>query len=145
MGGGSEGNAPRPNYGMILIDTSVWIDFLAGHDSSGAITVELLVASREDICICGVVFTEILQGIRSDKEYRKTKAILSDLLFLPMTRGTFLSAADIYRLCRSRGVTIRNSMDCMIAAACIEHDAVLLHNDKDFDLIASQCNLRIYK
>jgi predicted nucleic acid-binding protein len=130
---------------MILIDTSVWIDFLINRDSLGAKAIESLVESREDICICGVILTEILQGIRNDREHNKTKAILSNLIFLPMTQETFYSAANIYRTCRSRGITIRNSIDCMIAAACIQYDVVLLHCDKDFDLIASQFNLQIYE
>ena len=130
---------------MILIDTSVWIDFLINRDSLGAKTIESLVESREDICICGVVLTEILQGIRNDREHNKTKAILSDLVFLPMPQETFYSAANIYRTCQSQGITIRNSIDCMIAATCIQYDVTLLHNDKDFDLIASQFNLQIYQ
>jgi predicted nucleic acid-binding protein len=130
---------------MILVDTSVWIDFLMGRDTTHAKAVESLVETREDICICGVILTEILQGIRNDKEHYKTKAILSELVFLPMTQETFYSAANIYRTCRSRGITIRNSIDCMISAACIQYDVALLHNDKDFDLITSQFNLQIYE
>ena len=130
---------------MILIDTSVWIDFLINRDSIGAKTIKSLVDSREDICICGVVLTEILQGIRNDREHNKTKAILSDLVFLPMTLETYYSSANIYRTCQSQGITIRNSIDCMIAATCIQYDVSLLHNDKDFDLIASQSDLQIYQ
>ena len=74
---------------MILIDTSVWIDFLAGHDTPQAKSVEASVESREDICICGIVLTEVLQGIHGNKEYDKTRAILSELIFLPMTQETF--------------------------------------------------------
>ena len=128
---------------MTLIDTSVWIDFLAGRDNPQVEAVETLVEGREDICICGVVLTEVLQGIRDDKEYEATKAVLSELVFLPMTPETFYMAAHIYRTCRSKGITIRNSTDCMIAAACLQHEASLLHNDKDFDLIASQFDLQI--
>jgi predicted nucleic acid-binding protein len=128
---------------MTLIDTSVWIDFLAGRDNPQVEAVETLVEGREDICICGVVLTEVLQGIRDDKEYEATKAVLSELVFLPMTPETFYMAAHIYRTCRSKGITIRNSTDCMIAAACLQHEASLLHNDKDFDLIGSQFDLQI--
>ncbi len=130
---------------MILVDSSVWIDFLTDRDSPGAIVIESLVENREDICICGVILTEILQGIKNDKEHNKTKAVLSELIFLPMIQETFYSAANIYRTCRSKGITIRNTIDCMIAATCIQHEATLLHNDKDFDLIASQFNLHIFE
>jgi len=128
---------------MILIDTSVWIDFLGGRDTLHVKTVERLVESRKDICICGIVLTEVLQGIRENKEYERTKAVLLKLIFLPMIQETFFMAATIYRTCRSRGVTIRNATDCMIAATCIQHGVGLLHNDKDFDLIATQFNVQI--
>ena len=128
---------------MILIDTSVWIDFLLGRNTPHVRTVELLVEEREDICICGVVLTEVLQGIREEKEYGKTKSVLSKLIFLPMTQDTFYLAADIYRTCRTRGITIKNSTDCMIAATCIQHAVKLIHNDKDFDLIGSLFSLEM--
>jgi predicted nucleic acid-binding protein len=128
---------------MILVDTSVWIDFLVGRDTPHVKSVESLIINREDICICGVVLTEVLQGIRDDKEYDNTKSIFSELIFLPMEEEAFLLAATIYRTCRSRGITIRNSIDCMIAATCIQHSVGLLHNDRDFDLIASQFDLQI--
>ncbi|MFO8010821.1 MAG: PIN domain nuclease [Dehalococcoidia bacterium] len=128
---------------MILIDTSVWIDFLTGRDTLQAGTVTSLVKGREDICICGILLTEVLQGIRVNKEHEKTKAILSELIFLPMTQEVFLLAASIYRTCRSRGITIRNATDCMIAATCIQHEVRLLHNDRDFDSISTQFSLQI--
>lgn len=128
---------------MILIDTSVWIDFLNGLETAHTKAIELLIESREDICICGIVLTEVLQGIKGKKAYEKTKSILSELILLPMTEETFLLAATIYRTCRSKGITIRNSTDCMIAATCIQHSARLLHNDKDFDSIAKQSDLEI--
>jgi len=128
---------------MILIDTSVWIDFLTGKESPQARAVTTLVKGREDICICGIVLTEILQGIRDNKEYEGTKAVLSELIFLPMTQEIFFSAASIYRICRTRGITIRNSTDCMIAATCIQHGVSILHNDRDFDSISTQVNLQI--
>lgn len=123
---------------MILIDTSVWVDFLNGLETAQTKAVESLVKSREDICTCGIVLTEVLQGIKEKKAYEKTKAILSELIFLPMAQETFLLAATIYRTCRSKGITIRNSTDCMIAATCMQHGVRLLHNNKDFDSIATQ-------
>ncbi|HPA48451.1 MAG TPA: PIN domain nuclease [bacterium] len=128
---------------MILVDTSVWIDYFAGRDTPYAREIERLVNDREDVCICGIVLTEILRGIRKEKEYQRTRSVLLDLIFLPMTQETFYMAADIYRTCRSRGITIRNATDCMIAAACLQHGARLLHNDRDFDSIGSLFGLRI--
>jgi predicted nucleic acid-binding protein len=128
---------------MTVVDTSVWIDLFAGRDSPHITVLESLIERREDICICGVILTEVLQGIRDDKEYSETESMLANLIFLPMTRETFLLAANIYRNLRLRGITIRNSVDCMIAAVCIENKVQLLHNDRDFDLLAADSKLQV--
>lgn len=128
---------------MTLVDTTVWIDVFAGHNTAQVAILETLIQEREDICLCGVILTEVLQGIRNDKEYKRTESALSDLIFFPMTYETFLLAASIYRNLRGQGMTIRNSVDCMIAAVCIENSIRLLHNDRDFDIIAQHFDLRV--
>jgi len=128
---------------MTVVDTSVWIDLFGGRDSSHVTVLESLIEQREDICLCGIILTEVLQGIRDDKEYSETESMLGNLILLPMTREIFLMAANIYRSLRARGITIRNSVDCMIAAVCIENNARLLHNDRDFDLLAAHSELQV--
>jgi predicted nucleic acid-binding protein len=128
---------------MTLVDTSVWIDFLAARNTVQAGALESFIDQREDLCLCGVILTEVLQGIRDDKQHKQTESVLSSLIYLPMDQSTFLLAANIYRTLRSRGITIRNSVDCMIAAVCIEHKADLLHNDRDFDYIADIFGLQV--
>lgn len=128
---------------MTLVDTSVWIDFLAARNTPQVAALESFIDQREDLCLCGVILTEVLQGIRDDKQHEQTESVLSNLIYLPMDRSTFLLAANIYRTLRSRGITIRNSVDCMIAAVCIEQEAHLLHNDRDFDSIAGVFGLEI--
>jgi predicted nucleic acid-binding protein len=128
---------------MTLVDTSVWIDLFAGRDCPHVTVLESLIEDRDDICLCGIILTEVLQGIRDDKEYSETESILANLILLPMTRETFLLAANIYRTLRAGGITMRNSVDCMIAAVCIEHKAALLHNDRDFDLIGAHSELEV--
>lgn len=128
---------------MVLVDTTVWIDLFSGLTTPHVTVLESLIVRKENLCLCGVILTEVLQGIRDDKEYAKTQAIFSNLLYLAMTRETFLLAAHIYRSLRSRGVTLRNSIDCMIAAVCIENKVALLHNDRDFDPISKHFDLRI--
>lgn len=130
---------------MTLVDTTVWIDFLAGADLPHVAELERLLSEGEDICVCGVILTEVLQGIRDEREFRRTKARFADLVFLPMTRPTFERSAVIYRRLRREGVTVRNSVDCMIAAVAIEHGTPLLHNDRDFDKIEERCGLRVVK
>lgn len=128
---------------MTLVDTSVWIDFFAARNTTQVAVLESSIDQREDLCLCGVILTEVLQGIRDDKQYKQTASILSNLIYLPMDQSTFLLAANIYRTLRSRGITVRNSVDCMIAAVCIEHKTDLLHNDRDFDHIANVFVLQI--
>ena len=138
-------NAKRKSFQMILVDTSVWIDFFSEKSSRQVAILEALIEEGEDLCLCGIVLTEILQGIRDNRQYNKTKTILSNLIFLPMNRNTFLSSATIYRALRKHGITIRNSVDCMIAAVCIENKVQLLHNDRDFNLIENHFSLRVLK
>ncbi len=128
---------------MVLVDTTVWVDLFSGLTTPQVTLLESLIAQREDICLCGVILTEVLQGIRDDKEHAKTQVIFSNLLYLPMIRETFLRAAHIYRSLRARGITIRNPIDCMIAAVCIENKVALLHHDRDFDLISKHFDLEI--
>ena len=128
---------------MTLVDTSVWIDFFAARNTAQVAMLESLIDQKEDLCLCGVILTEALQGIRDDKQHKQTESALSSPIFLPMDKSTFLLAANIYRTLRSRGITMRNSVDCMIAAVCIEHKAHLLHNDKDFDYISDVFALQV--
>ncbi len=126
----------------VLVDTTVWIDFFAGRDEPHVARLEELIQADEDLCLCGVILTEVLQGIRSDAAYRKTKDYLNDLLLMPMRQATFVRAAEIYRSLRKKGVTVRKPVDCMIAAVAIECDLRLLHNDRDFDQIAEHSKLK---
>ena len=120
---------------MVLIDTTVWIDFFAESSLPHVEVLENLISDREDICICGIILTEVLQGIRKNSEYKKTKELFGDLLFLPMHYSTFLRSADMYRSLRRKGITIRKPLDCMIASVAIENEIPLLHNDRDFNPI----------
>lgn len=129
---------------MVLVDTTVWVDFFGGLDAPHVVALEERIQCEGDLCICGIVLTEVLQGIRSDAQYCKTKAYLEDLVMLPMRDATFVRAAETYRSLRKRGVTIRKPMDCMIAAVALEHGVPLLHNDRDFGHIARHTELRIH-
>jgi predicted nucleic acid-binding protein len=130
---------------VVLVDTTVWIDLFRGKATAEAAEVERLLREGEDICTCGVVLTEVLQGIRADEDYRRTLSRFDELLFLPMGRETFVRAAGLYRDLRREGITVRKPIDCMIAAVCLEHDASLLHNDRDFDPMAAHCGLKVVR
>ena len=128
---------------MVLVDTTVWVDFLNDKKTVHVQALERLVADEEDICTCGVILTEVLQGIRDEAEYKRTYSRFGAFLYLPMHRHTFVKAAELYRSLRRRGITIRKTVDCMIAAVATEHKVPLLHNDKDFDPIEKFCGLKV--
>ena len=113
----------------VLVDTTVWIDFFGDRPTPHVAKLQELIENDEDLCLCGVILAETLQGIRSDAEYHRTKGHLDALIFFPMHQATFLRAAELYRALRKKGVTVRKPVDCMIASVAIEHSLVLLHND----------------
>ena len=91
-----------------------------------------MIQERVDLCLCGFVLTEVLQGIRNEKQHLATKQQLDQLIYLPEDRSTFELGATIYRDLRKQGVTIRNSIDCLIAATVIQHGVALLDSDRDY-------------
>ncbi|HCW90613.1 MAG TPA: VapC toxin family PIN domain ribonuclease [Marinobacter sp.] len=117
---------------MILVDTSVWIDYFNGAENP---QTDLLDSSivEGSVAIGDLIFLEILQGIRSDKEYRQTKQSLLTLdqheMFGRKMAG---KCADNYRALRKKGITIRKTADIIIATFCIENDLPLLFLDRDF-------------
>ena len=130
---------------MILVDTSVWIDFFAGRDLPNVAKLEQSILDNEDLALSGIILTEILQGIADDTTYRRVRRYLSVLIMLPMPESVFVRAADIYRKLRKQGITIRKTSDCIIAATAIEHHCQLLHNDKDFAPIEKHYSLKVVR
>jgi len=128
---------------LILVDTSVWIDFLRGTESPERKTLHNLIADEADLAVTGIILTEILQGIRKERDLETTKEYLLEFpLITPSGISTYLEAAGIYRACRKKGRTIRKTIDCIIAAICLENDLTLLHKDRDFDRIAACTGLK---
>jgi predicted nucleic acid-binding protein len=127
---------------MVLVDTTVWIDFFSDRPLPHVTALQRLIEDDEDLCVCGVILAEVLQGIRSDADYRRTKDYFEALILMPMRRTTYEMSAELYRSLRKRGITIRKPIDCMIAAVAIEHDLPLLHNDRDFDGISKHSKLK---
>ena len=130
---------------MILVDTSVWIDFFAGRDLPHVAKLEQSILDNDDLALSGIILTEILQGIPDDTTYRRVRRYLSALIMLPMPESVFVRAAELYRKLRKQGIIIRKTNDCIIAATALEHQCQLLHNDKDFVPIAKHCSLKIIK
>jgi predicted nucleic acid-binding protein len=130
---------------MILVDSSVWIAFFNGSDTSAVSVLEKLIGDEEELYLSEYILTEVLQGFREEREY---EAARRSLLRFPIARlrdtDSYVEAAQIYRQCRRQGITIRKTADCLIARTAIENDLYLLHQDSDFDRIASVCPLKIY-
>lgn len=130
---------------IVIVDTTVWVDFFADRTDPHVAALESSIKRKDDVCICGIILTEVLQGIRKEKDYKKIKDLFDRLIFFPMAYASFIKAAEIYRSLRRKGITIRKPLDCMIASVAIEHGIPLLHNDRDFDLIEKHCGLKSVK
>jgi len=129
---------------MILVDTSVWIDFFSNKTTPEVLRLIEAIESRQELYICGVVLTEILQGIKNQREHDKITETLESLIYVEMPKEVFFLSAKIYRHLKSRGITIRKTIDCLIASVAIINNLVLLHNDKDFNPIEKYCGLSAF-
>lgn len=131
---------------MILIDTSIWIDFFNHPQSPFAKYLKELIEEDTDLCLTDIILTEVLQGIKDDRIFEETKtSLLAFPIVKPASIDTYISAANIYRTCRTKGITIYKTVDVIISAIAIENNLSIFHNDKDFDRIANCTNLRLYK
>ncbi len=132
---------------MILVDTSVLIDLFKGNDNTPVCVFRDALQHGVEFGITSVIYQEILQGARTRKEYSILNEYLSTQRFFhPKDQlASYAGAADIYFSCRRKGVTIRSTIDCLIAQITLEHELFLLHNDKDFTAMASVIGLPIYK
>jgi predicted nucleic acid-binding protein len=131
---------------VIVVDTTVWIDFFRAKGTPFDLHLTRLIEQGESLGLTDLVYCEVLQGIRDEMDFVRLRGILQSYPILRM-RGLHLfeHAAGIYRDCRRRGFTIRKTIDCLIAATCLENDAELYHNDRDFDAIARVRDLKIHR
>jgi predicted nucleic acid-binding protein len=130
---------------VIVVDTSVWIDFFAGRDTAAvASLLDRLDADDDVLALTDVILTEILQGLRSGRQVQRVEERLAvfDVLRLEGL-ADFRRAAALYRSARQRGITIRRTSDCLIASVCVRERVSLLHCDKDFDHLARVTDLRV--
>jgi predicted nucleic acid-binding protein len=130
---------------MIVVDTSVWIDVLNDNATAAASRCIELIESGEPVALTDVIFTEILQGLGSEEE---AQLVEDHLRAFPILRldglEDFALAAELYRSARRAGITLRKTLDCLIAAPCVRTGAPLLHADADFDRLATCSALRLY-
>jgi predicted nucleic acid-binding protein len=131
---------------VIVVDTTVWIDFFGAKETPFDLHLTHLIEQGESLGLTDLVYCEVLQGIRDETDFVRVRDILRSYPILRM-RGLnlFEQAAGIYRDCRRRGFTIRKTIDCLIAATCLENEVELYHNDRDFDIIARVRDLQIHR
>jgi len=131
---------------MILTDTSVLIDYFRGVKNKSAEKFRKVLEQDIPFGITSFIFQELLQGAKTEKEYMLLKKYLSGQRFFQPKDpvNSYAQAAKIYFDCRKRGITIRSSIDCLIAQISIEHNLLLLHNDRDFVLMKELIDLKSY-
>ncbi len=117
---------------MIVVDSSVWIDYFTGKNTPEAEKLDS-VLGEDPVAIGDLMLSEVLQGFRTDKDFRKAKELLMSLTIVNMldTAIALKSAVNLRKL-RKKGVTVRKTIDTIIATYCIENKLPLLHSDKDF-------------
>lgn len=130
---------------MILVDTCVWIDFFNHPQSVYAQGLKNLIENDEDICLTDLGLTEILQGIKDDKIFHQVKEYLARFPILKASNlESYVQAANISRLCRRKGKAITKTIDMVISVIAIENGCTLFSKDKDFEIIASCSELRLW-
>ncbi|MDR1445415.1 MAG: PIN domain-containing protein [Treponema sp.] len=129
----------------IIVDTSVWIDFFNKKNvSPETMILKKLIENNKQFYICPVIYQEVLQGIRDNNLFEKIKKILlkHNMVDVDIMEATN-KAIDIYRILRKKGITIRKSIDCLIASYAITGRMYLLHKDSDFTEIAKEFKLKM--
>lgn len=118
---------------MILVDSSVWIDYFTGNDTPAADRLDALLGD-ELVAIGDLMLTEVLQGFRTDRGYRQARKLLLSLTVLNVLDTSIaLKSAVNFRALRRKGITVRKTIDAIIATYCIEKGLPLLYSDNDFE------------
>jgi predicted nucleic acid-binding protein len=128
---------------MILVDTTVWIDYFNGQQTPETDSLDHLLANQE-ILVGDIILAEVLQGFRRDEDFETARQALSKLTQVGMLNHMLaIQSARNYRHLRKSGITIRKTLDCLIATYCIENKVSLLHTDRDFDPFEQYLGLQV--
>lgn len=129
---------------MILIDTSAWVDHFNGFRSRESDLLTHLIESDEALVISGLGLTEILLGLRNERDAARIASLLGSFELAPaFDRADYQEAGRIFRTCRRSGITLRSTIDCLIAQSCLRHGYELLSKDRDFREIAKCFPLKL--
>jgi predicted nucleic acid-binding protein len=129
---------------LILLDTSVLVNFLSGRSTRATLLLERLVIEQAEFYLTGPVIQEVLQGARDPAEWRRLEVYLSSQLRVQARDPlrSYVEAARIYFECRRKGLTVRSTADCLVAQIALENKLALLQDDRDFEAIAQVRPLR---
>ena len=128
---------------MILVDSSVWIDYFGGYASPEADRLDALLGI-EPLLTGDLILAEVLQGFSSDSDFRHARKLLESFEVVPLAgHEVCVQAADNFRTLRRKGVTVRKTIDTVIATCCIRNGYALLHSDRDFDPFVEHLGLRV--
>lgn len=133
---------------MILVDTSVFIDYLKGQNNDATKKLEYVFDSKIPYGINDFIYQEILQGSRDSKEFLLLKEYFETIPFYYLQYGkeSYEKASMMHVLCKQNGITIRSTIDLLIAETAIENNLYVLHNDNDFKFMAKVVkNLKLYE
>ena len=132
---------------MILVDSSVWIDFFNGRSTeSVAILAQLLDEAAAPLAIADLALFEVLRGFRFERDYLAADRVLRALDVVPIGGDALCRAAALhYRNLRARGITIASPIDVLQASYCIENNYALLHSDADFDAMETLRGLKVWR
>lgn len=128
---------------MVLVDTSVWIDFFQAPESQSVSELVALIKDHNRVSLCGVVLQEVLQGIRNQKSFDIVRERLLKFPFVDANRETWLLAAWLYRDLRAKGITMP-PVDVTIAAVAIQNDLSLFSMDAHFVEVSKMSGLRLH-
>jgi predicted nucleic acid-binding protein len=127
---------------MILVDSSVWIDYFRGHSTIQTDRLDALLGN-EPLAIGDLILTEVLQGLVRDRDYKQARTVLTSLDVVDLGgRDIALRAAEHYRALRAKGITVRKTIDTIIATRCIVNGFALLHCDRDFEPFEAHLGLK---
>ncbi len=130
---------------MIVVDSSIWIDYFNGAVSKKTDWLDEALGI-EPIIMGDIILAEVLQGFQNDKDFRTAKKLLLEFPFMDMIgQELAVKSAMNYRALRQKGITIRKRIDVMIGIFCIHNNFTLLHNDKDFDPLEKHLKLKVMK
>ncbi len=130
---------------MVLVDTSVWIDYFNGKTNAESVQLDGLLGSG-DLITGDLILAELLQGFARDADFRRARQLMESLPCVDLVgHDITIRAAENFRQLRRQGITVRKTIDVMIATYCIANEHALLHRDKDFTVFERHLGLQVVR